>query len=285
MLDQELHVDGQQVPGTWWMVEAGTEGWIALRTDGTWWWGRDTRASQLAGLGDSVPVISPNGRYIAMTTGEGRSGVLTGFETTGGGEGVGETSLDLGDRQKGTAVTVRAVTDDGRVVAQGGETAVLWSHLVPGGGTVDLTATAPGQVFLDSSPAGLIVTDGADGTSAEGVGGQPYLADLAEDGQITRTATLPPHDDLIVSPAGTWRVWTPSGTLGGEVASLSTLEAASARSGDRVTVSAPDGWAFRVHQWTWESDDFFVAVVTDEQSDRLTRCSPATGRCLLVPAP
>ena len=74
VLDQRLYVDGEQVPGTWWSVQAGEAGWLALRTDDTWWWGSGPMAQRLGGQLEGPPAISPNGRYVAETLGGGRRG-------------------------------------------------------------------------------------------------------------------------------------------------------------------------------------------------------------------
>ncbi|MDQ3222102.1 MAG: hypothetical protein M3Q75_01295, partial [Gemmatimonadota bacterium] len=122
MLDQRLYVDGEQVPGTWWSVQVGVAGWLAQRMDNTWWWGRGPEPNEITGQHDVAPVISANGRYIAYIAEariENGKGVVTGFDTRPGGEGLGSVPVDLGDPQDGSAVIIWAVTNDGKVVAQG----------------------------------------------------------------------------------------------------------------------------------------------------------------------
>ncbi|MGH3506531.1 MAG: hypothetical protein ACRDO2_04930 [Nocardioidaceae bacterium] len=234
MLDQRLYVDGEQVPGAWWSVRAGEAGWLALRTDYTWWWGRGPEPNEITGPHDVPPVMSPNGRYVAEVRSQDGEGVLTGFDTRSGGEGLGSVPVDLGDPQDGSAVTIRAVTNDGRVIAQGTHTSLLWLPLA-GSATVDLTVTAPGQQILGSAPSGLIVTDGVDG--------EPYLAEISDAGELTPTGPVPAHDDILVSPGVDWLVWTPLGTTGGEVTSIPVLEAQTVDGTQRASLTAPTGWA------------------------------------------
>ena len=146
VLDQQLYVDGEQVPGTWWSVQSGEAGWLAQRTDYTWWWGRGPTANAIEGQLDVPPVLSPNGEYVGEVVDDNGQGVLSGFDTGFSGEGLGGVPVDLGSRADGSTVSVRAVTDDGRVIAQGTKTAVLWLPLVDNS-TVDLTEdrTGPGD--------------------------------------------------------------------------------------------------------------------------------------------
>jgi len=275
VLDQRLYVDGEQVPGSWWSVEAGDAGWIAIRTDNTWWWGRGAQPNAIEGQADAPLVISPNGKYVAETLTEDGQGMVTGFDTGFSGEGMGGIPVDLGDTTDGSAVTVRAVTDDGRVIAQGTGTAVLWLPFVDNS-VVDLTRTVPGQQVLAETPAGLVVTDGD--------GGEPYLAEISDAGEITRIGAAPAHDDLISSPGGEWLAWTPEGTTGGEVTSIRSLEAQRVDGTGQVTLSAPDGWAFRVRAYAWEDDDHLVSPVVGARGERMARCSVGLARCVLVDA-
>ena len=283
VLDQRLYVDGEQVPGTWWSVRSGDAGWLGLRTDSTWWWGRGPEAKEIPGPHDVPPVISPNGEYIAEIRTENGEGMLTGFDTTAGGERLGSVPVDLGDRQDGSLVSIRAVTNDGKVIAQGTHTSLLWLPLA-GNVTVDLSETASGQQILGSAADGLVVTDGAGGV-LDGAGGQPYLAQISDAGELTPIGAIPAHDDVLVSPGVGRLVWTGPGTLGGEVASVSTLEVQNVDGTQRATLSAPDGWGFRVHSWTWEGEDHVVsAVVRDggEGGERMARCGVQPARCVLI---
>lgn len=269
VLGQRLYVDGRQVPGEWWLVEHGADAWVAWRSDQTWWWGRGPEASEIGGITEDGPVISPNGRYVGEVL---AGGTLNGFETGANGEGFGlGVPVDPDER-------VRAVTDDGRVIAQGATSAVLWLPWVDNS-TVDLTETAPDQQFLASTPAGLVVTDGVDGA--------PYLAEISDAGVLTKVGDLPANDSLAVSPGGRSLAWTTPGTLGGEVTEVGSLEAQRVDGSGRVTLRPPTGWGFRVHAWAWEDDELLVSpVVSDDGStQRLVRCSIAAARCVLVDAP
>ncbi|GAA2145489.1 hypothetical protein GCM10009844_20270 [Nocardioides koreensis] len=280
VLDQHLYVGGAQVPGTWWSVQSGDAGWLALRTDNTWWWGRDAEPMAIEARLDVPPVLSPDGKYVGEVLADNGRGTLSGFDTGFNGEGLGGVPIDLGDPQDGSTVRVRAVTDDGRVIAQGTNTAVLWLPLVDNS-TVDLSETAPGQQVLANTPAGLIVNDGAAG-AVDATVGEPYLAQLSDTGELTRIGPVPNHDDLLVSPGGTWLAWTPAGTTGGEITAIPTLRTQAVDGSRQATLSAPDGWAFRVRAWAWEDDDRLVSPVVRDGAERMARCSVRAARCVLV---
>lgn len=273
VLDRRLYVDGEQVDGSWWAVRPAGEAWIAWREDYTWRWGRGTEVNELPDGEDVTPKISPNGGYVAVVRPDGREGMLTVIDTEGG-DFVGGSPLSIGSQKWTYPAYVVAALDDGRVVVRKKDSYLLW---VPGGGsTVDLSGTAPGQVVLDATSAGLVVTDGD--------GGQPYLADLSDAGELTRVGELPQHDDLVVSPGATWVAWTPIGTTGGDVTSVPTLEVRRLDGTEPATLTAPDGWELTVRTWVWEDDDHVVSTVwsTEHGSERMARCSPQTGRCVLV---
>ncbi|MGH3116025.1 MAG: hypothetical protein ACRDQ2_02720, partial [Gaiellales bacterium] len=175
----------------------------------------------------------------------------------------------------GSAVSIRAVMNDGRVIAQGTNTSLMWlSRDGDGRGTVDLTETAPGQLILGNSPAGLIVSDGE--------GGKPYLAEISDAGELTRTGALPAHDDIAVSPGAEWLAWSAPGTTGGEVTSIPTLEAQTVDGTEQATLTAPDGWGFRVRAFVWEDDDHLISPVVGDAGERMVRCSVRPGRCVLI---
>ncbi len=274
VLDQRLYVDGEQVPGAWWSVRAGGAGWIALRTDNTWWWGRGPEANRIEPPLDLPPVISPNGRYVAMVADDGGQAVVTGFATEPDGEGMGGVPVYPGNAAAGDPVRVRAVTDDGKVIVQGSGTDLLWRPLVDND-TVDLTSTAPGQQILGNTPAGLVVT---------GENGDAYLAEVSDAGELSRIGAIPAHDDLVVSPGAVWLAWTPLGTLGGEVTSISTLQAQTVDGDQQGTLTAPDGWGFRVLDWAWEDDAHLVSPVIKDggRGERMARCSVESADCVLI---
>ncbi|MGZ5417134.1 MAG: hypothetical protein ACXWDI_08150 [Nocardioides sp.] len=268
LLDQRLYVDGERVPGTWWSVRSGDAGWLGLRTDDTWWWGRGAEPNEITGPHDVPPVISPNGRYIAEVRIENGEGMLTGFDTTTGGERLGSVPIDLGDRQDGSVVSIRAVTNDGKVIAQGTDTSQLWLPLA-GNATVNLSVTAPGQQTLGSTTDGLVVTDGA--------GGEPYLAQISEAGELTPIGAIPAHDDVLVSPGAGWLVWTAPGTTGGEVTSIPTLEVQTVDGTQRATLAAPDGWGFRVRSRAWEDKDHLSPQLSATATAASGWCGAACG--------
>jgi hypothetical protein len=280
VLDQRLYVDGERVPGAWWMVEVGDAGWIAQRTDYTWWWGRGPDATAITELLEgSVPAISPDGRYVAYL-GTENGGELTGFDTRPDGEGLGGVPVDLSGPQDGTALRVRAVTNDGLVIAQGQDVSLLWLPLTgDGSATVDLTRTAPGQLVDENTPAGLLVTDGEDET--------PYLAQISDAGELSRLTT-PAHEGMVVSPGAAWLAWAPEESTGGEVTEIHTLEVQASDGTEISMLKAPEGWDFRVETWTWEDDDYLVAAVVrrgDDGGERMVRCGMEPARCVLIQAP
>ncbi|GAA4691974.1 hypothetical protein [Nocardioides conyzicola] len=281
VLGQKLYVDGKRVPGDWWSVQSGPGGWLAHRAGDTWWWGKSSEAHPIEEDLIGSTAISPNGRYVGEVLGWTDEGDLTGFDTRPGGEGMGATPIELGDPAAGDPVYVRGVTDDGRVIAQGAASAVLWLPWLDGS-TVDLTKTAPGQVVVASTAAGLVVTDGAEGA--------PYLATISDAGVITKTGDVPANDSLVISPGAQSMAWTPPGTLGGEVAEVPSLEAQRLDGSGRVTLRPPTGWGFRVESWAWEDDDYLVSPVVGDGGDggaveRLVRCSIEAARCVLIDAP
>lgn len=282
VLDRKLYVGGRQVPGTWWSVQSGAAAWLALRADNTWWWGRDAEPIAIEARLTEPPVLSPDGKYVAEVIDDHGRPMLSGFGTGFSGEGLGGVPIaeEPGDT---SAVRVRAVTDDGRVIAQGPRGALLWLPLVDNS-TVDLSRTAPGRQILGGTPAGLIVNDGADG-AVDATTGEPYLAKLSDSGGLTRIGPLPTHDDLLISPGGKWLAWTPAGTTGGEVTTVPSLDTQAVDGAQRATLSAPYGWEFQVRTWAWEDDVHLVSAVLPDGrpgTARMARCSVESDQCVLI---
>jgi hypothetical protein len=272
ILGGELHVDGKTVAGgPFWQVRSGAKAWIAVDTTGHWWWGRGPQAMKIDASIDDVPVISANGEYVGLTS---LPDGITGFDTGFSGEGFGGHPLDLGNRQNGTQVTVRAVTDDGMVIAQGGDTSVMWRPL-DDQQLVDLNDTAPDQQIVGSTSAGLVVTDAVDGPA--------YLASIDGDGTVTELGDLPDSDSLIASADGRSIVYTPAGTLGGEVSTVRTLRAQRLDGTGAATLRLPKGWDFEIGTWTFEDDAYVVAVAVGRDGESLTRCRVADGTCAILP--
>lgn len=274
VLEDRLYVDGEQVPGSWWAVHPAGEAWIAVADmPPTWWWGRGSEPQALPNGEDVTPQISANGRYVAVVRAEGGEGVLTVLDTRSG-DPVGDTPLSIGSQRWDYPAYVVAVLDDGRVVVRREDSHLLW---LPGAGgsTVDLSETAPGQVVLGSTSAGLVVTDGD--------GGQPYLAEVTDEYELTRVGELPQHDDLVVSPGATWVAWTPIGTTGGEVNSIPSLEVSRLDGTNATTLNAPDGWQLATRTYVWENEDHLVSTVVDDRGrERMARCSPVSSECVLI---
>jgi hypothetical protein len=288
VLDRRLHVDGAVVPGDWAFVESRGGVWLAQQVDGTWWsGGPGVDPGRIDARIDQPPAISPNGRYIAFVDTSGGAAHLTGFDTQPAGEGFGQAPIDLPSTEGGVPIRVRAVTNDGDVIVQGTRTSLMWRALYQDQQTVvDLSESAPDQVVLQGTTAGLVVVDGTDG-AVDATGTEPYLASVSTDGQLSEEATLPTYDDLDISPGGTWLVRSPAGTLGGEVAGVATLTAQPVGKSDEVVLDAPRGWAFASGSWAWEDDETLVAVLLPEGGAEgaepgLVRCSVTLGACRIL---
>jgi hypothetical protein len=269
VLGQKLYVDGGQVPGSWWSVRSGGEAWIAAEgMPITWWWGRGLEPRELPNGEDVTPKISPNGRYVAVVRAEDGEGILTVVDTQSG-RNVGGTPTNFGPVQWDYPAYVVAVTAVGEVVIRRGRSYLTWSEGM-------LADTLSGQMVFDATSAGLVAGD-VDG-------GQPYLAEISETGGLTRVGELPEHDDLVVSPAGEWLAWTLAGTTGGEVSSVPSLEVRTITGDESATLTAPDGWQFKVRTYVWEDEAHLISTVlsTEHRGERMARCSPHQRRCVLI---
>ena len=135
--------------------------WVGLRDDRTWWWGYDAEPQRIDGEIGQPPAISPDGGYVAyVRTEPDHRWTLVGADTEEGGEGLGAVELPRGAMSPPPRAI--AVTAAGLVVAGGPDFQWLWRPLVDGA-TVDLAETAPGQVVLGATDAGLVVNEGAYG--------------------------------------------------------------------------------------------------------------------------
>lgn len=276
----DLHVGGEQVPGRWYAASGRGTRWIALRDDRTWWWGFDAEPRRMDGEIDQPPVMSPGGGYVAdVLTGTDGGWSLSGFDTEWGGEGLGGIDLPQGPRV-GPPPRAIAVTDDGLVVAGGPTFQWLWRPLVDGR-TVDLAETAPGQAVISSTDAGLVVNAGQYDRT-DGQQGEPYLARIAEDGTLTRLASLPTHD--VLEAGEQWVAWVPPGTVGGEASGTGELQVQRRDGTDAGVLTAPAGWLFMAPGFRWESADRLLALVVsrDGQHEALVRCRPETELCEAV---
>lgn len=274
-----LYVGGERVPGQWYTAEGRGTHWLAMRSDRTWWWGYDSQAQRIAGEIDQPPAMSPSGAHVAhVVTRPDDSWVLVGADTEWGGEGFGAVDLPSGEMSPSPRAV--AVTDDGLVVARGTRSQWLWRPLVDGS-TVDLSATAPGQVVLGSTDAGLIVNEGPyDSTDA--TSGAPYLAGLSEDGTLTRLGPVPLHGALEATEL--WTAYVPPGVIGGEASGAAELEVERRDGSAAGTLTAPAGWLFVAPGFRWESADQLLAllVTQDGQTEGLARCRPDVKSCELV---
>jgi hypothetical protein len=278
-LNRKVYAGGEQAPGSWvWFAGVG-DSWVGWRDDLTWWRGLGTQIDRIEDVNHRAPALSPNGEYIGAVLGTSGEGDLVGFETRRGGEGLGGTPIELGDPDAGNSTRVRAVLDDGRIIAQGASAAILWLPLRDVDNTVDLSRTAPGQEVRYNTSAGLVVTDG--------LGGSPYLAEISDAGRLTSLRDLP-SNNAVFSPGAVWFAWTPSAPQGGDVMRVPTLQVQSLDDADEVEWTAPAGWDFRVGEWTWEDDDLLVAPVAQDDGpygERIARCSVRAARCVLIDSP
>ena len=288
VLDRQLHVGGSVVPGDWWSVESSGEVWLAQQTDGSWWsGGPGLDPGEIDAVLDQPPVLSPEGGYVGLVDLTGGRAHLTGFDTQPAGEGFGWARIDLPTTEGGVPIRAAAVTDDGDVIVQGTETRLMWRALYQDQRTVvDLSETAPDQVILQNTPAGLVVVDGSDG-AVDATSTAPYLAALSPAGELTREADLPTYDDLDVSPGGSWLVRAPAGTLGGDVAGIDLLLAQPVGKDEEVELDAPGGSVFASGTWAWEDEENLVAVLLPDGDGAaaLARCNVLVGACRAIDVP
>ncbi len=288
VLDGRLYVGTERAEGTWAYAHGTPEGWLGLRGDGTWWFGYDAEPQPLGPTPAELPqppALSPDGRYHAEIVAEDGQGSLTGASTVSGGEGFG-VPVPVPLTQDGVDTSVRAVTNSGQVIVQGPRTAVLWQPLVPDSEPVDLTRSAPDQQVLGVSDAGLlIVVDGSDG-AIDGTMGEPYLAELGEDGTMTGKVRLPNFSAIAVGTD--WAVSAEPGSLGGEGFTLDELTLTPLDGGEPATLSPPEGYAFvgpsPQSSWWAGSTELLVMVHADEKY-RMARCDAERTECVLVDLP
>lgn len=276
-----LHVGGERVPGRWSGVRGSGTRWVGQRADDSWWWGHDARAQRLDGTMYQPPVVSPAGSRVASVVSAGGGALLVGAAVDEGGERFG--SVDLPGAGLDPAVRAVAVTDDGLVVVAGTLFQRLWRPLVDGE-TVDLAETAPGQVVIGSTGAGLLVNEG-DLNEVDGTQGAPYLASVADDGTLTRLGPVPTHDVLEASEQ--WLAYVPPGSIGGEASATSALRVQRVDGSAPGVLTPPEGWLFVAPGFVWESSDQLLAVVVsaDGGDEALVRCRPLPSSCVLVDLP
>ncbi|MGA8256823.1 MAG: hypothetical protein WB767_09640, partial [Nocardioides sp.] len=276
-----LYVGGEQVAGRWVNVQGHGTHWIGQRADGSWWWGYDARPQQLEGTMYQPPVISPSAGYLARVLSEDGGAMLVGADTEEGGEGMG--GVDLPGAGLDPAVRAVAVTDTGLVVVAGTNFQRLWRPLIDGG-TIDLAQTAPGQVVIGNTGAGLLVNEDDD-NATDGTQGEPYLARLSEGGALDRLGSVPTHDVLEASEQ--WLAYVPPGTVAGEASAAANLRIQQVDGSATGVLTPPAGWLFVAPGFRWESRDRLLALVVTRNGgdEALVRCSPAPTSCVFVDSP
>lgn len=290
IVDGRLYVDGAEVPGErWWGLQSHAGVWLATQgSSGSWWWGGPgVDGGQLEGQFDQPPVLSPNGGYVAYVDVSSGRAEVNGFTTDPSGEGFGLPLTGLPAVEDGLPIRVRAVTDDGDVIVQGTQTSIMWrTQSGTEHDTVDLSETAPDQIVLQGTAAGLVAVDGSDGPT-DAAETEPHLATIDPDGTLTPGATLPTYDALEVNPSGTWLLRAPAGTLGGDGPAIDSLLTRPVDGGDEVALDAPEGWGFVAFSWTWEDDETVLAGLVSQRrvepvEYRLARCRVDLGECRAI---
>jgi hypothetical protein len=276
-----LYVGGEQVPGRWFGVQGSGTHWVGQRADNSWWWGYDARPQQLEGTMYQPPVISPSAGYLARVLSENGDAMLVAADTEEGGEGFG--GVDLPGAGLDPAVRAVAVTDTGLVVVTGTNFQRLWRPLIDEE-TFDLAQTAPGQVVIGDTGAGLVANKG-EYNATDGTQGKPYLASLSEDGTLKRLGAVPTHD--VLEGSEQWLAYVPPGTVGGEASAATSLSVQRVDGSGTGVLKPPDGWLFVAPGFQWETDDRLLAlVVTEDGGDEaLVRCRPEPASCVPVDLP
>ena len=121
---------------------------------------------------------------------------------------------------------VRAVTDDGRVVAQGADDRLLWLPLGRRRAPSTSRDGARASRSWPAPPAGLVVTTVRTARRT--------WRELSDTGELTRIRDLPGHDDLVVSPGAA------TGWCGAPAAPWAARSSRSRRSRRRPS-TAPSG--------------------------------------------
>ncbi len=281
LLDGRVHAGDRTSPEAdeFWSAEGYADRWLAIGTDGTWSWSNGFIVQDLPAEVSQSAVISPNGEFLAwIDTG----GELYGLQTSPDAGGT-TVSVPVPVRDDdGVGTRIGAVTDDGWVIASGRGVGVLWRPFVVDAEVVDLAETAPGQLVWQATQAGIVAVDGS-GDSRGPDSGRVYLADLTADGELTPIADLP--NFALLDAAGDWVAWVPPGVLEGEVTAYDEISVRRIDGGDDGVLSPPEGWQFANRPFGFEDGQFLVAPVTNGERERMVRCSPALGECVLLDTP
>ncbi|NEE03323.1 hypothetical protein [Phytoactinopolyspora halotolerans] len=275
LFDGRSHVDGEQLPGSWGVVNTAGGTWTAQRADGSWWWGVDTEQNAIAGTAILQPRLSPDGALLAVgtVTQEGGQALLI---DTRSGETVNTLQSDVTGPGDPDALGVVAVTNDAKVFLESNNRRLMWLA-AEGDETVGFDETAPDQWVQGSSPAGLIVFDGA----RDGERDATYLAEVSESGTLNRLRTLP-GEGVVVNPSGTWLGY--GGVWGGQSRTIPEITAQRVDGSRELTLRPPDDRELLAV--TWEDDDLLLAeLYTDGNPTGLARCSVREESCLVIDVP
>ena len=153
----------------------------------------------------SRPTVSPDGGYLARMVTEAGGAMLVGADTA---RAARASAASTCPPATGTPHRPRRRRDRRRPGrGRGARFQRLWRPLVDGE-PVDLAETAPGQVVLGNTAAGLLVNDGAY-DAADGTQGDPYLATARRGRHPHPAALVPTHDVLEASEE--WLAYVPGG--------------------------------------------------------------------------
>ncbi|MGN0065464.1 MAG: hypothetical protein ACI379_14600 [Nocardioides sp.] len=286
VVNGELWVDGEQVEGEWAYLQVGRSAWVAMRDDGSWWYGRAARAQRLDAPGaiEQGVAVSPSGDLVATVVTVGSTPYVWGVETASGDEfGGAGSGAELPTPPDGPGPWIAAVTDARQVITRdgGGNHMYLVGSSAP---MVLLADQTPGWTVVAGTSLGPVVSDAQYAVDAQE--GDVRLAEITQDGTIETTASVRPHAALSTSEFGTWMAWIGPGTLGGEAAGVREVSLAPVGSGtagpDDTVLRAPGGWLF-TSAGTWEDDRYVVFTVVSEQgTERVVRCDAQAAACVVI---
>lgn len=267
---EKLYVGGRQVPGRWGELVTGGDTWLARRHDRHVFWGRGGDRHDLGEAGETFgasgayplrghgPFLSPNGRYLALTTDAG-----------------GARPFRLLDTTTGRARTVRIPVR----VDDSGATGVTNEGMILG--PLGLVEPGKGSRPLDKQ-GGRVEGNGAPGFvlhRGEYPAERTWVVDI--EGSTLRRVAEVTHASL--SPDHRWLLdlaWAD------DEREPAAVRATALDTGDSTSIPAPRGWVFapRLAPGFWEPGDTLVLFVVrpDSRAYRTVRCAPVLAKCVFV---